>query len=161
MALITDNKLERFRALGKVKELEARLGVDQPGHIGIAHTRWATHGAPSESNAHPHFSNDRVAVVHNGIIENYKALRERLRAAGYEFSSETDSEVVAHLVESHYTDNLFAAVRQAVDELEGAFALGIIAIDDPHTLVACRRGNPLVVGIGIRENFIASDASAL
>ncbi len=161
MALIADNKLERFRALGKVKELEARLTVDQPGHIGIAHTRWATHGEPSESNAHPHFSNDRVAVVHNGIIENYKAIRERLRAAGYEFSSETDSEVVAHLIESYYTDDLFAAVKKAVDELEGAFALGIIATDDPHTLVACRRGNPLVVGIGIKENFIASDASAL
>jgi len=161
MALIQDQKLERFRALGKVRELEARMPTEQPGHIGIAHTRWATHGEPSELNAHPHFSNDRVAVVHNGIIENYKGIRERLIGAGYEFSSDTDSEVVAHLIESYYSDDLFAAVKKAVDELEGAFALGIIATDNPNTLVACRRGNPLVVGIGIGENFIASDVSAL
>jgi glutamine---fructose-6-phosphate transaminase (isomerizing) len=161
MALIRDQKLERFRALGKVRELELKLPVDQPGHIGIAHTRWATHGAPSESNAHPHFSSDRIAVVHNGIIENYKGIRERLLGAGYEFSSETDSEVVAHLIDSYYQGDLFAAVKQAVDELEGAFALGIIATDDPYTLVACRRGNPLVVGIGIKENFVASDVAAL
>jgi len=161
MALIENHKLSRFRALGKVSELETRMPVEQPGHIGIAHTRWATHGEPSETNAHPHFSNERVAVVHNGIIENYKAIRERLLGAGYEFSSETDSEVVAHLIESYFKDDLFDAVKKAVDELEGAFALGIIAVDDPHTLVACRRGNPLVVGVGIRENFVASDVSAL
>jgi glucosamine--fructose-6-phosphate aminotransferase (isomerizing) len=161
MALIQDNKLHRFRALGKVKELEAKMPNEQPGHIGIAHTRWATHGAPSETNAHPHFSSERIAVVHNGIIENYKSIRERLLAAGYQFSSETDSEVVAHLIDSHYQGDLFAAVKKAVDELEGAFALGIIATDDPHTLVACRRGNPLVVGIGIKENFVASDVAAL
>jgi len=161
IALIDDRKLERFRALGKVGELEARLPAEQPGHIGIAHTRWATHGEPSENNAHPHFSNQRIAVVHNGIIENYQGIRERLLEACYEFSSETDTEVVAHLIDSYLQDDLFAAVKKAVDELEGAFALGIIAIDDPQTLVACRRGNPLVVGIGIKENFIASDASAL
>ena len=161
IALIDDRKLERFRALGKVGELEAKLSGEQPGHIGIAHTRWATHGEPSEINAHPHFSNDRIAVVHNGIIENYKGIRERLLEAGYQFSSETDTEVVAHLIDSYFKDDLFAAVKKAVDELEGAFALGIIATDDPQTLVACRRGNPLVVGIGIKENFIASDASAL
>jgi glucosamine--fructose-6-phosphate aminotransferase (isomerizing) len=161
IALIEDQKLSRFRALGKVKELEARLPGDQPGHIGIAHTRWATHGEPSENNAHPHFSNDRIAIVHNGIIENYKEIRERLLQAGYQFSSETDTEVVAHLIDSYYTDDLFSAVKKTVDELEGAFALGIIATDDPQTLVACRRGNPLVVGIGIKENFVASDVSAL
>ena len=161
IALIDNQKLERFRALGKVGELEARLPADQPGHIGIAHTRWATHGGPSEANAHPHFSNERIAVVHNGIIENYIAIRERLLEAGYQFISETDTEVVAHLIDSYFEDDLFAAVKQAVDELEGAFALGIIATDDPQTLVACRRGNPLVVGVGIKENFVASDASAL
>ncbi len=161
IALIDDNKLARFRALGKVRELESKIAADQPGHIGIAHTRWATHGEPSESNAHPHISSDRIAVVHNGIIENYKGIRERLLQNGYEFSSETDSEVVAHLIDSYFEGDLFAAVRQAVDELEGAFALGIIAVDDPRTLVACRRGNPLVVGIGIKENFVASDVSAL
>jgi len=161
MALIRDHKLERFRALGKVRQLEAKLSADEPGHIGIAHTRWATHGEPSEINAHPHFSSERIAVVHNGIIENYKGIRERLLQAGYEFASETDSEVVAHLIDSYYDGDLFAAVKKAVDELEGAFALGIIAIDDPETLVACRRGNPLVVGVGIKENFVASDAAAL
>lgn len=161
IALIDERKLERFRALGKVRELEARMPGDQPGHIGIAHTRWATHGEPSEINAHPHISNQRIAVVHNGIIENYKGIRERLLEAGYQFSSGTDSEVVAHLIDSYFTDDLFAAVKKAVDELEGAFALGIIATDDPQTLVACRRGNPLVVGVGIKENFVASDASAL
>jgi len=161
MALIDGGKLQRFRALGKVSELEARLVPDQPGHVGIAHTRWATHGEPSEQNAHPHFSSDRIALVHNGIIENHKSIRARLLDAGYEFSSQTDSEVVAHLVDSYYAGDLFAAVRQAVAELEGAFALGIIASSDPDTLVACRRGSPLVVGIGIRENFIASDVSAL
>ena len=161
IALIDDSKLARFRALGKVRELENKMSADEPGHIGIAHTRWATHGEPSESNAHPHFSNDRVALVHNGIIENYKEIRERLADAGYSFSSDTDSEVVAHLIESYFDDDLFAAVRRAVDELEGAFALGIIATDEPHTLVACRRGNPLVLGVGIQENYIASDVSAL
>ena len=161
IAVIDDRKLARYRALGKVSELENRISSDLPGQVGIAHTRWATHGEPSEINAHPHFSNDRVAVVHNGIIENYKEIRERLLAAGYQFSSETDSEVVAHLIDSHYDGDLFAAVRKSVDELEGAFALGIIATDDPRKLVACRRGNPLVVGIGIKENFVASDVSAL
>ena len=161
IALIDDRKLERFRALGKVRELEAKLPEDQSGHIGIAHTRWATHGEPSESNAHPHFSSERIAVVHNGIIENYQGIRERLLNEGYQFSSETDTEVVAHLIDSYFEDDLFAAVKKAVDELEGAFALGIIATDDPQTLVACRRGNPLVVGVGIKENFVASDASAL
>ena len=112
IALIDDRKLERFRALGKVGELEAKLPGDQPGHIGIAHTRWATHGEPSEINAHPHFSNDRIAVVHNGIIENYKGIRERLLEAGYQFSSETDTEVVAHLIDSYFKGDLFAAVKK-------------------------------------------------
>ncbi len=161
IALINDEKLERFRALGKVKELDAKVSPDQAGHIGIAHTRWATHGEPSEANAHPHFSNERIAVVHNGIIENYQGIRERLIGDGYEFSSDTDSEVVAHLIDSYFEADLFSAVKRAVDELEGAFALGIIAVAEPETLVACRRGNPLVVGIGIKENFIASDVSAL
>ena len=161
IAVIDDRKLTRYRALGKVSELESRISTELHGHVGIAHTRWATHGEPSEINAHPHFSSDRVGVVHNGIIENYKEIRERLLAAGYRFSSETDSEVVAHLIDSHYDGDLFAAVRKAVDELEGAFALGIVAADEPRKLVACRRGNPLVVGVGIKENFIASDVSAL
>jgi glucosamine--fructose-6-phosphate aminotransferase (isomerizing) len=161
IALVNENRLERFRSLGKVQQLADRLTADQAGNVGIAHTRWATHGAPSESNAHPHFSKNRVAVVHNGIIENYKELRERLIADGYLFASETDTEVIAHLVESYYKEDLFSAVKKAVDELEGAFALGIIATDAPATLVACRKGSPLVLGVGIQENFIASDVSAL
>ena len=161
IALINEQKLERFRALGKVQELTDRVPQDQPGKVGIAHTRWATHGVPSESNAHPHFSRNRVAVVHNGIIENYKEIREKLLSAGYEFESETDTEVIAHLIDSYYEDDLFKAVKQAADQLRGAFSLAIIGTDSPRALVACRRGSPLVVGIGIQENFVASDVSAL
>ena len=161
IAVINQKKLERFRALGKVQKLTDKVPEDQAGKIGIAHTRWASHGEPSENNAHPHFSRDRVAVVHNGIIENYKEIREKLLASGYQFSSETDTEVVAHLVESLYKDNLFEAVKQAVSQLRGAFALAIIAADKPEMLVACRRGSPLVLGVGIQENFVASDVSAL
>ncbi len=161
VALIDDDRLARFRALGKVAELEARMSPEQTGHVGIAHTRWATHGEPSETNAHPHFSNDRIALVHNGIIENYKEIRESLMAEGYVFDTETDSEVIAHLIDSLYEGDLFAAVRKAVEQLEGAYALGIIAADAPRSLVACRRGSPLVVGVGIGENFIASDVAAL
>jgi glucosamine--fructose-6-phosphate aminotransferase (isomerizing) len=161
IALIDDAKLERFRSLGKVKELAKKITDAQPGKVGIAHTRWATHGAPSESNAHPHFSNGRIAVVHNGIIENYKEIRHKLIASGYVFTSETDTEVIAHLVESYYETDLFSAVKRAVQELEGAFALGIISVDAPDSLVACRKGSPLVLGVGFQENFIASDISAL
>jgi glutamine---fructose-6-phosphate transaminase (isomerizing) len=161
IAVVHNNSLERFRALGKVKELSAKVKDDQSGHIGIAHTRWATHGEPSEANAHPHFSDNKIAVVHNGIIENYKEIKERLIAQGYEFESETDTEVIGHLVNSYYEDDLHAAVSKAVLELEGAYALGIIARDAPDTLVACRKGSPLVLGVGFEENFIASDVSAL
>ena len=161
IAVVNEQKLDRFRALGKVQKLADRVPENQPGKIGIAHTRWATHGAPSENNAHPHFSRDRIAVVHNGIIENYREIREELLAAGYQFCSDTDTEAVAHLVESLYEDNLLEAVKQAVSQLRGAFALAIIATDDPDTLVACRKGCPLVVGVGVQENFIASDVSAL
>jgi len=161
LALINNGKLERFRALGKVNELAKKLDDDQPGETGIAHTRWATHGAPSESNAHPHLSRDRIALVHNGIIENYKEIRENLLAQGYEFESQTDTETVAHLIESYYHGDLYAAVFKAVAELEGTFGIAVIASDNPDTLVACRKGSPLVVGLGIGENFIASDVSAL
>ena len=149
---------------GKVRDLAAELSVEPiQGHIGIAHTRWATHGAPSEKNAHPHVSNGRICLVHNGIIENFEALREELRAEGYVFASETDSEVVAHAVDYHYARerNLLEAVRVAVRRLEGAYALGVIARDDPHRIVATRVGSPLVVGLGLGENYIASDVLAL
>ena len=161
IALINDEKLERFRAVGKVQTLSDKMLDGQSGKLGIAHTRWATHGVPSEHNAHPHFSKNRIAVVHNGIIENYKEIRQKLITDGYVFSSQTDTEVIAHLIESYYEKDLFSAVQKAVQSLEGAFALGIIAVDQPDTLVACRKGSPLVLGIGFQENFIASDISAL
>jgi len=161
MAVINNNGLERYRALGKVQHLADKIPGGQCGPIGIAHTRWATHGEPSEQNAHPHISQDKVAVVHNGIIENYKSLREQLIKEGYEFSSETDTEVIAHLVNYHFKGDLFAAVKSATAELEGAFALAIIHLEQPDTLVACRKGSPLVVGLGFEENFVASDVSAL
>ncbi|MCP4490169.1 MAG: glutamine--fructose-6-phosphate transaminase (isomerizing) [Gammaproteobacteria bacterium] len=161
IALIDEGRLERFRALGKVNELAKKVGADQAGSTGIAHTRWATHGAPSEANAHPHFSREKIALVHNGIIENYKEIREKLRSDGYQFESETDTETVAHLIESSFDGDLLAAVKNAVDQLEGTFGIAVMASDDPHTLVACRKGSPLVLGLGINENFIASDVSAL
>jgi glucosamine--fructose-6-phosphate aminotransferase (isomerizing) len=147
--------------LGKVQQLADKISGDQCGTIGIAHTRWATHGEPSELNAHPHFSKDRIAVVHNGIIENYKELRQDLTQKGYVFTSATDTEVIAHLVESYYQGELFDAVKKACARLEGAYALAIIALDEPDKLVACRKGSPLVLGLGFEENFVASDVSAL
>ena len=149
---------------GKVRELAAELHREPiEGRIGIAHTRWATHGVPSDRNAHPHLSNGRVCLVHNGIIENFEALRAELEAEGYSFASDTDSEVVAHAIDYHYSreKNLLEAVRVAVRRLEGAYALGVIARDDPGRIVATRVGSPLVVGVGIGENYIASDVLAL
>ena len=157
-------KIERRRAVGKVQELIDVLTTDPVrGHIGIAHTRWATHGVPSVANAHPHVSNDRISLAHNGIIENYEELREELKSEGYQFHSETDSEVIVHLVDKHYqlSGSLLDSVRQAIQRLEGAYAIGVIAHDDPDRIIAARMGSPLVVGIGIGENFIASDALAL
>ena len=159
-----DFKLQRTRSLGKVAELSDKL-ISSPanGTIGIAHTRWATHGEPAERNAHPHISNARIAVVHNGIIENYEALRTALKDKGYVFESETDTEVVVHLIESYLTPgvSLLDAVRKATTELTGAYALGVIAQDDPDHLIAVRQGSPLVLGLGIGEHFIGSDIQAL
>ncbi|ERJ18736.1 Glutamine--fructose-6-phosphate aminotransferase isomerizing protein [Salinisphaera shabanensis E1L3A] len=164
MALVNDGALDRTRAVGKVQALADKLAeAPRPGVLGIAHTRWATHGGVSETNAHPHVSSSRIAVVHNGIIENFEPLRERLREAGYEFTSQTDTEVVAHLIDSHLGDSgdLATAVRTTVDELDGAYALAVVCRDDPHTLVATRSGSPLVLGVGIGEHFVASDVAAL
>ncbi len=159
-----DCRIEVRRKVGKVKELAADIESNPlPGKIGIAHTRWATHGVPSEANAHPHTSNGRVTLVHNGIIENYEELRERLKDAGYEFLSETDTEVVVHLIDSYMeqSGNLLDAVRLAIGELEGAYALGVMANDDPNRIIAARVGSPLVIGVGIGEHFLASDVLAL
>ncbi|TVP59506.1 MAG: glutamine--fructose-6-phosphate transaminase (isomerizing), partial [Halomonadaceae bacterium] len=159
-----DGQLERRRELGKVAALEeSMLAVPGNGQIGIAHTRWATHGKPSNGNAHPHMSGERLALVHNGIIENYESLRRRLQADGFEFTSETDTEVAAHLVEYHYRNShdLATAVLAAIAELEGAFALAVIHADEPDQLIIARQGSPLVLGVGIGEHFIASDPLAL
>lgn len=165
LAVVRDNRLFRCRAVGKVASLVEKVQEDKiSGNLGIAHTRWATHGVPSEANAHPHTSNDLIAVVHNGIIENYVEIREELQKQGYAFTSETDSEAVAHLIHQHYTTNggqLQAAVTETVKRLSGAFALAVCAADKPDELVATRRGSPMVVGIGFGEHFIASDSFAL
>ena len=159
----SDHHILRVRATGKVAELESAL-ADNPanGHLGIAHTRWATHGKPAEHNAHPHVS-DRLAIVHNGIIENHATLRSRLIEQGFVFSSETDTEVVAHLVAWHYrlTGDLLAAFRAALNELHGAYALALAHEDEPDTLYCARMGSPLVIGEGSGENYLASDPLAL
>ncbi|HQT32508.1 MAG: glutamine--fructose-6-phosphate transaminase (isomerizing) [Thiobacillus sp.] len=161
--VIINGGLQRVRSVGRVAGLAEACAAQQVhGNLGIAHTRWATHGAPSEANAHPHVSG-RLAVVHNGIIENHEALRTRLKAAGFVFTSETDTEVIAHLVELYYrqSKDLLAATRTAVAELEGAYAIGVVSEDSPNRLICARKGSPLLIGLGIEENFIASDVSAL
>ncbi|MGB7649830.1 MAG: glutamine--fructose-6-phosphate transaminase (isomerizing) [Gallionella sp.] len=162
LAVIHDGQIERQRSTGRVAELTVKSAATH-GLVGIAHTRWATHGVPSERNAHPHLSKDKIAVVHNGIIENYEALRTRLTAAGYVFTSDTDTEVIAHLVHTHYVQGktLLAATQASLRELVGAYAIGVIAADNPDQLICARRGSPLLLGIGIDEHFIASDVSAL
>lgn len=160
----SDYTIRRTRALGKVAELSDKLEtLPAPGTIGIAHTRWATHGEPSERNAHPHISNDRIAVVHNGIIENYESIREDLISRGYAFESETDTEVVVHLIDTFLEEGvtLLEAVNLATKELRGAYALGVISKADPDHLIAVRQGSPLVLGVGIGEYFVGSDIQAL
>ncbi|WP_130536276.1 glutamine--fructose-6-phosphate transaminase (isomerizing) [Thiomicrorhabdus indica] len=164
---ILDNhaNLQRQRALGKINALSKKISsVDSfSGHIGIAHTRWATHGEPSETNAHPHICNKQIAVVHNGIIENYQQLKAEQIQQGYQFTSQTDTEVVAHEVHAQRqtSDSLLEAIQKSVALFEGAYALGVVSSDDPETLIAARKGSPLVIGVGIGEYFIASDVSAL
>ena len=157
-------QLQRLRVKGKVRELENALNA-QPlhAHMGIAHTRWATHGVPSEQNAHPFISHDQFALVHNGIIENHNALREKLQDAGYTFVSETDTETAVHLIHYHFTQtkDLVSAIRAAVNELEGAYALGVFSTEFPGRVIGVRQGAPLVIGKGQGENFLASDPLAL
>jgi len=165
IAVINDeSRLDRVRRVGKVENLSASLN-EHPlkGFLGIAHTRWATHGEPSEPNAHPHICNNSVAVVHNGIIENHGALREQQKASGYTFTSETDTEVVVHQIELYKKagDDLLQAVKKATVDFEGAYALGVVSIDDPGRLITTRSGSPLVIGVGFGEYFIASDVAAL
>jgi len=156
--------LTRLRAVGKVRALEEAI-EQQPtrGNLGIAHTRWATHGVPSERNAHPHVSHDGLAIVHNGIIENHAELRADLTRLGYKFMSETDTEVIAHRIHYHLrtVKDLFKAVRTTVAELEGAYALAVVSEHDPDRLIVAREGCPVVLGLGVEENFVASDVAAL
>jgi glucosamine--fructose-6-phosphate aminotransferase (isomerizing) len=164
IAVMEGKAVSRVRRLGKVRELQAALDeTPLRGGTGISHTRWATHGAPSETNAHPHMSHDDIAIVHNGIIENYEELRNELKQNGYRFESETDTEVVAHRIRQHLQTlgDLTAAVKATVAELEGAYALVVMSATEPHKLVLARAGCPVVVGLGIDENFVASDVAAL
>jgi glucosamine--fructose-6-phosphate aminotransferase (isomerizing) len=173
VAVHRDGSLQRARSTSRVAELEAQVQAERvEGSTGIAHTRWATHGAPAMHNAHPHFSSGpnakagsagRVALVHNGIIENHDELRAQLQARGYVFDSQTDTEVIAHLIDSLYDGDLFEAVQQATGKLRGAYAVAVFCRDEPHRVVGAREGSPLVLGVGQQdgENFLASDAMAL
>jgi glucosamine--fructose-6-phosphate aminotransferase (isomerizing) len=164
IALQSGGAIERLRTQGKVRDLEALL-EQKPlvGNCGIAHTRWATHGVPNTANAHPHVSGETIALVHNGIIENHDVLREELEAAGYAFASDTDTEVMVHLVHSLVAagHDLFAAVRLAVKRLDGAFAIAVIYAKEPGVVVGARSGSPLVLGVGFDEHFLASDVHPL
>ncbi|MBY4660039.1 glutamine--fructose-6-phosphate transaminase (isomerizing) [Burkholderia dolosa] len=162
IAVQRDGHLRSERTLRRVTDLQDRvLTLGLEGHTCIAHTRWATHGAPSEVNAHPIMSGDMIAVVHNGIIENHDTLRAELRRLGYTFRGETDTEVIAHLIHSLYRDDLFDAVMRAVRRLQGAYAIAVLSAREPQRLVAARAGSPLVIGIGAEQNYLASDCAAL
>jgi len=164
LAVVAKGDIYRQREIGKVKGLEDLLTAEPfSGNVGIAHTRWATHGKPSRQNAHPHICNNKIAIVHNGIIENHQALREAQKAQGYTFTSETDTEVIAHQVyhELENAGSLLQAVKNTIKHLEGAYALGVISKEDENTLITCRKGSPLVIGVGFGEYFIASDVAAL
>jgi len=163
IAVIEGDQMVSERSVGRICELEKRIKSKCNGStIGIVHTRWATHGAPTVENAHPHIDcSDKIAVVHNGIIENYNYLKAKLQREGHKFRSETDSEVIAHLIESHFNGNLEDAVRCALKEIEGAYGLAIISLDEPEKLIAARHGSPLIVGVGKGEYFITSDVAAI
>src|SRR5690348_7795942 len=160
VALVENRAIDLVRTVSRVDDLAARL-KGMAGTTGIAHTRWATHGAPATENAHPIVSRGEIAVVHNGIIENHEELRAELQAKGYRFESQTDTEVIAHLVHSFHGADLFDAVRRAAQRLKGAYAIAVVSSNEPGTVIGARAGSPLVVGIGEGENFLASDALAL
>jgi glucosamine--fructose-6-phosphate aminotransferase (isomerizing) len=164
IAIQNDGSLSRLRTEGKVRDLEALLAESSlPGHCGIAHTRWATHGEPNTVNAHPHLSGETIALVHNGIIENHDELRAELESSGYEFTSQTDTEVMVHLVHQLVSEgnDLFAATRKAVKRLRGAYAIAMVSAAEPGVIVGARAGSPLVLGIGFHEHYLASDIHPL
>ena len=161
IAVLNKNGLEIIKAKGEIKHLEEKLAGREPsGNLGIGHTRWATHGKPSEINAHPQCS-EHFAVVHNGIIENYKEIKESLLMSGITFESETDTEVIPKLLELNYNGSAPEAIRKTLKLLDGSYALGIICTDCPNTLFCAKKGSPLIIGIGNGENLIASDISPL
>ena len=163
ISILNDNKMVCKRSVGFVDELERKInGNFDEGTIGIVHTRWATHGAPTVENAHPHCDcSGKISIVHNGIIENYNYLKAKLKKEGHTFKSETDSEVIAHLIESYFEGVLEDAVRKALKEVDGAYGLAVISLDDPGKLIAARRGSPLIVGVGNGEHFVTSDVAAI
>ena len=162
LATVDIEGLHRIRSTARVMHLSKEIKkVDLEAVTGIAHTRWATHGQPEVCNAHPHFSRGMIGIVHNGIIENYELLRDRLKRLGYEFTSQTDTEVLAHLIHSNYRGNLLKAVEASVLEVRGSYAIAVICRDEPHTIVLARQGSPLVIGVGDGEMFAASDALAV
>ncbi|HET9294247.1 MAG TPA: isomerizing glutamine--fructose-6-phosphate transaminase, partial [Gemmatimonadales bacterium] len=163
LAVVNGDGLRVFKAAGKLSNLEKQLAGKMPtGTLGIGHTRWATHGAPTTPNAHPHTDQSgRIALIHNGIIENSGAIRKALAKRGHQFTSETDTEVLAHLIGELYQGNLEEAVAAALRDVDGAYGIAVISADEPDTLVAARKGSPLIVGVGENERFVASDASPL
>ena len=163
VSLLNTGKIKTAKAVGKIRELEKKIETEQmEGFLGICHTRWATHGEPSELNAHPHLcANGKIAVVHNGIIENYSILKKKMQAEGIVFVSETDTEIVAHWIAKFYKGNLSKAVLEALKHIEGTFGLAVICEDEPDILVGARRGSPLILGVGEKESFLASDISAI
>jgi glucosamine--fructose-6-phosphate aminotransferase (isomerizing) len=163
IAVLNSHGIERVRAVGRVAAMTEKAEATKiTGHVGIGHTRWATHGGVTESNAHPHVSKEQIAVVHNGIIENHDEQRARLKTLGYEFTSQTDTEVIAHLIHYyHQTLTLLAATQKAVAELTGAFAISVVSVKEPEHMITARLGCPLLIGLGEGENFIASDVSAV
>src|SRR5216683_7197777 len=159
---VVNGTLQRLVSTARVADLAAQAATTRiTGTTGISHTRWATHGAPTSANAHPHVSHDEIAVVHNGIIENFETLRERLVQQGYRFVTQTDTEVIAHLIHAHYRGDLLEAVQRTVAEFKGAYAIAAISTKEPGRIVGARAGSPLLVGIGERDHYLASDASAL
>ena len=164
IAVLNDNLIAVSKVTGRIANLCERTadGKNCPGTVGIGHTRWATHGAPTDTNAHPHMSNDgKFAVVHNGIIENYIALREELIQKGYRFESQTDTEVIVHLIEMYYTGDLKKAVIKTSARLQGSYALGVVCTDEPEKVYVAREASPLILGVGVGENYFASDVTAL
>ena len=163
IAILNDNQISVVKTKGRLATLEERLSnIKLNGHLGIGHTRWATHGEPNDVNSHPHLSNSgNIAVVHNGIIENYMQLKSFLTGKGYKFISDTDTEVIAHLIDYNYKGDLLKAVMNTMNDVEGAYALGVICSEYPDRFIAARKDSPLIVGLGENENFIASDIPAI